>query len=153
MANGDARDGKWRGNWRVEWVASTLQLPRNMVYPALLPLTLTPRLPVVDWNDALADLNGLVRFAERRSLVSACVPSHFKWPLIQQTATGQNPFSVMPSAYCCNLRNTWIAVSQKDSWVESNYASFFMGNTIPLYCSNQRWLSIFRWCEESMKIK
>ena len=24
MAHGDAREGKWRGNWRVEWVASTL---------------------------------------------------------------------------------------------------------------------------------
>ena len=24
MANGDAREGKWRGNWRMEWVASTL---------------------------------------------------------------------------------------------------------------------------------
>jgi len=38
----------------------------------------TPRLPVVDWTDAPADLNGLVRFAERRNLVSARVPSHFK---------------------------------------------------------------------------
>jgi len=28
-----------------------------------------------------ADLNGLVRFAERRNLVSARVPSHFNWPL------------------------------------------------------------------------
>jgi len=28
-----------------------------------------------------ADLNGLVRFAERRNLVSAGVPSHFNWPL------------------------------------------------------------------------
>jgi hypothetical protein len=27
----------------------------------------TPRLPVVDWTDAPADLNGLVRFAERRN--------------------------------------------------------------------------------------
>jgi len=52
-----------------------------MVYPALLPLMRTPRLPVVDWNDAPADLNGLVRFAERRNLVSARVPSHFNWPL------------------------------------------------------------------------
>jgi hypothetical protein len=26
-------------------------------------------------------LNGLVRFAERRNLVSARVPSHFNWPL------------------------------------------------------------------------
>jgi hypothetical protein len=24
MAHGDAREGKWRGNWRLEWVASTL---------------------------------------------------------------------------------------------------------------------------------
>ena len=37
----------------------------------------TPRLPVVDWTEATANLNGLVRFAER-SLVSARVPSHFK---------------------------------------------------------------------------
>jgi len=25
IAHGDAREGKWRGNWRMEWVASTLQ--------------------------------------------------------------------------------------------------------------------------------
>ena len=24
MAHGDVREGKWRGNWRIEWVASTL---------------------------------------------------------------------------------------------------------------------------------
>ena len=29
-------------------------------------------------TDAPADLNGLVRFGERRNLVSACVPSRFK---------------------------------------------------------------------------
>jgi hypothetical protein len=49
-----------------------------MVYSALLPLMRTPQLPAVDWTDAPADLNGLVRFAERRNLVSARVPSHFK---------------------------------------------------------------------------
>ena len=52
-----------------------------MVYPALLPLMRTSRLPVVDWTDAPADLNGHVRFAERLNLVSARVPSHFNWPL------------------------------------------------------------------------
>jgi len=52
-----------------------------MVYPALLPLMRTPRLPVVDWIDAPADLNGLVRFAEQRNLGFARVPSHFNWPL------------------------------------------------------------------------
>ena len=54
-----------------------------MVYPALLPLIHTPRLPVVDWTDAPADLNGLVRFAERRNPVSARVPSHFKRSLLR----------------------------------------------------------------------
>jgi hypothetical protein len=58
----------------MEWVASTLTLPRNMVYPALLPLMRTPRLPAV----GPVDLNGLVSFAERRNLVSARVPSRFK---------------------------------------------------------------------------
>jgi len=56
-----------------------------MVYPALLPLLplmRTPLLPVVEWTDAPADLNGLVRFAERRNLFSARVPSHFKSSLI-----------------------------------------------------------------------
>ena len=51
------------------------------MYPALLPLMRTPRLPVVDRTDAPADLNGLVRFAEKLNLVSARVPSHFNWPL------------------------------------------------------------------------
>jgi hypothetical protein len=52
MAHGDAREGKWRGNWRMEWVAILFTLGRNTVYPALLPLMRTPRLPVVDWTDA-----------------------------------------------------------------------------------------------------
>jgi hypothetical protein len=52
-----------------------------MVYPALLPLMRTPRLPVVKWTDPPADLNGFIRFAKRQNLVSACVPSHFKHSL------------------------------------------------------------------------
>jgi hypothetical protein len=63
---------------RLEWVASTLHTTSELGVTALLPLMRTPRLPVVDWTDAPADLNGLVRFAERRNLVSARVPSHFK---------------------------------------------------------------------------
>ena len=65
-------------------------VPQNMVYPTLLPLLSlmrTPRLPVVDWTDTppppLANLNGLVRFAERSNLVSARVPSRFKRAVLQ----------------------------------------------------------------------
>jgi len=53
-----------------------------MLYPALLLLMRTTRLLVVDWTDAPADLNGLVRFAERLNLVSARVPSRFKRSLL-----------------------------------------------------------------------
>ena len=31
VAHGDAREGKWRWNWRMEWVASTLTRPPNVV--------------------------------------------------------------------------------------------------------------------------
>jgi hypothetical protein len=74
----------------MEWVASIL-LPRNTVYPALLPLMRTTRLPVVDWTDAPADLNGFVRFAERRNLVSARVPSRFKRSLLFHRMGGCKP--------------------------------------------------------------
>ena len=40
MAHGDAREGKWRGKMRMEWVASRLASTLH-----------TPRLPVVDWTD------------------------------------------------------------------------------------------------------
>jgi len=36
-----------------------------------------------------ADLNGLVRLAERRNLVSARVPSHFNWPLPRNRCCSQ----------------------------------------------------------------
>jgi hypothetical protein len=91
MAHVDAREGKWRGSWRMELVASTLTLPRNVVYPALLTLMRTPRLPAVYWTDAPADLNGLVRFGERRNLVYARVPSRFKRTIhrnVLQVTTG-----------------------------------------------------------------
>jgi len=62
----------------MKWVANALHTTTEHGLSMLLPLMRTPRLPVVDGTDAPADLNGLVRFVERRNLVSARVPSHFK---------------------------------------------------------------------------
>ena len=67
-----------------------------MVYPALLPLMHTRRLPVIDWTDAPADFNGLVRFADRRNLVSARVPSH-------SAKTGHGPHSSKLVVICVVL--------------------------------------------------
>jgi hypothetical protein len=46
--------------------------------------------PASSRTDAPADLNGLVRFVERRNLVSARVPSHFKrsLPLVVTAVRG-----------------------------------------------------------------
>jgi hypothetical protein len=82
MAHSDAWEGTWGGNWWMEWVTSTLTLPQNTVYPTLLLLMHTSRLPVVDWTDAPADLNGLICFPKRPNLVSARAPSHFKRSLL-----------------------------------------------------------------------
>jgi hypothetical protein len=74
-----------------------------MVYPALLQLMRTPRLPVVDWTDAHADLNRLVRFAERRNMISARVPSHFKRSLPQLTDWPSTLKLHIQTADCCDL--------------------------------------------------
>ena len=92
----------------MEWVARTLTLPRNVAYPALLMLMCTPRLPAVDGTDYPASLNGLVRFGERRNLVSVCVPSGFKRALPAFIFKVESIFSEIvnkllssiPTAYC-----------------------------------------------------
>jgi len=82
MAHGDAREGKWRGNWRMQWVASTLHTASEHGVSSIITgdahtSSASSRL---NWRPP-ADLNGLVRSAERPNLVSARVPSHFNWPL------------------------------------------------------------------------
>ena len=109
MAHGDELEGKSRGKCRMEWVASTLHSTSELVYPALLPLMRTPQLPIFDWTDAHADLNGLVRLAERRNLVSARVTSHFNWPLpsVAFTDASDKPYTLFyVDKYVC----------PKDSW-------------------------------------
>jgi len=78
IAHGEEREGKWRGNWRKEWVASTLHTTSEHGVSSITTAdTLTSAASSrLNWRPA--DLNGLVRFAERRNLVSVRVPSNFK---------------------------------------------------------------------------
>ena len=75
MAHGDAREGKWSGNCRMEWVASTLHTTSEHA---------VSRITTADAHTSAASsrLNWLVRFAEIWNLVSARVPSHFKRSLL-----------------------------------------------------------------------
>ena len=65
----------------MEWVASTLHTTSERDVSSI---TNADAQTVVDWTDTPADLNGLVSFTERRNLVSARVPSHFKSSLLQR---------------------------------------------------------------------
>jgi hypothetical protein len=72
------REGKWRGNWRIEWVDSTLHTTSEHGVSSITTTDghTSAASSWLNWRPA--DLNGLVRFAGRRNLVSARVPSHFK---------------------------------------------------------------------------
>jgi len=67
----------------MEWVASTLHTTSEHGVSSIT--TADAHTSAGQQSTELtppADLNGLVRFAERRNLVSARVPSHFNWPLL-----------------------------------------------------------------------
>ena len=70
MAHGDAQ---------MEWVASTLHTSSEHCVSSITTADAHTSAASSRLNRRPpADLNGLVRFAERRNLVSARVPSHFK---------------------------------------------------------------------------
>ena len=114
VAHGDAREGKWRGNCWMEWVASTLTPPPNMAYPALLKLMRTPRLLAVDWTDAPTDLNGLVSFGERRNLVSASVPSRSARAIHTDTTALKKLISNSLICNCFVVKTSLIGI-----WIEN----------------------------------
>jgi len=89
MAYGEAREGKWRGNWRMEWVASTLHTTSEHGVSSITTAD-------AHTSAASSRLNWRpCRFAERRNLVSARVPSHFRRSLQQ--------LSSVANQYCCLL--------------------------------------------------
>ena len=67
MVHGDAREENWWGNWRMGCVATKRHMTaeHRLAHEQYNPCRLmcTARLPVVDWTDPPADLNGLVLFA------------------------------------------------------------------------------------------
>ena len=74
-------------------------------------------MPVVDWTGVPADLNGLVLFAERRNLVSARVPSHFRRSLLTEPITEYPVFIERKIGSPCSYK-------RHDSCESSSYTSF-----------------------------
>ena len=86
--------GKWMGNWRMQWVASTLHTTSEHGVSSITTADehTSAASSRLNWRPP-ADLNRLVRFAERRNLVSARVPSHFKRSLPLRHSAGNVPGS------------------------------------------------------------
>jgi hypothetical protein len=62
----------------MDWVVSTLHNISEHGVSSITTADAHTSAASSRLTDASADLNGLVRFSERRNLVSARVPSHFK---------------------------------------------------------------------------
>jgi hypothetical protein len=90
VAHGDTREGKWRGNWRMKCVASTLHTTSEHGVSSITTADAHTSAAGIQ-TDAPANLNGLAHFAERWNPVSARVPSHFKCSLPPTTFTNPLP--------------------------------------------------------------
>ena len=96
MAHRDAQEGKWRGNWRMEWIASTLHTTSEHGVSSITTADAHTSADSSWLNWRLRQfLNGLVRFAKRRNLISARLPSHFNWPLQPFRRNLRRPFFVV----------------------------------------------------------
>ena len=81
MAHGDTREGKWRGNWRMEWVASTLHTTSEHGVSIITTADAHTSAASSRLNWSHRWFKWTRPFCRKRNLVSACVPSHFNWPL------------------------------------------------------------------------
>jgi len=77
------RYGRGRGNWRMEWVASTLHTTSEHGVSSITTVDAHTSAASSRLNWRPRRFKWLVHFAERRNLVSARVPSLFNWPLSQ----------------------------------------------------------------------
>jgi len=88
MAHGDAREGKRRGNWRMEWVASTLHTTSEYGVSSITTADAhtSAASSLLNWRNCRFKW---IRPFRRRNLVSACVPSHFNRPLLAYRASSE----------------------------------------------------------------
>ena len=111
MAHGDARERKWGGNWRMEWVANTLHTTSEHGVSSITTAD-------AHTSAASSRLNWHPRrfkwtrpFAERRNLVSARVPSHFKRSLAQNILHIHTFLRTSDQAYVSQWCAAWMVRS------------------------------------------
>ena len=99
----------------MEWVASTLHTTSELCTSSITTADTHTSVASSQLNRDPADLNGLVRFAERRNIISTRVPSHFKRSLpLKKVMNKRTSFCFNTAAgtlhvelrmfYCCEQR-------------------------------------------------
>ena len=84
MAHGDAREGKWMGNWRMEWVASTLHTTSEHGVPSITTADVhtSAASSRLNWRPP-ADLNGLANAVgsqySSHYLGTWCTQHYYRW--------------------------------------------------------------------------
>ena len=78
MAYGDAREGKWRGNWRMEWVASTLHITSEHGVSSITNGDAHTSAASTRLSWSPHRFKWTRPFRRKTKLVSARVPSRFK---------------------------------------------------------------------------
>jgi len=125
--------GKWRGNWRVKWVAITLHTTLEHGVSSITTTDAHTSAASSGLNLRPRCLNGLVRFAERRNLVSARVPSHFKPSLLPAPAYRHNIYLcillLLYVRYCNSCKVSILSVSLR---LTEGYC--LLGFLISYYC-------------------
>ena len=81
MAHGDAREGKWRGDWRIQWVASTLHTTSEHGVSSITTADAHTSAASSRLNWRPCRFKWTSPFCRKTELVSARVPSHFNSPL------------------------------------------------------------------------
>ena len=82
MAHGDAREEKWRGNWEMEWVTNTLHTILEHDVSSITTADTHTSAASSRLNWMPCRFKWTRPFRQRRNLVSARVPSHFKRSLL-----------------------------------------------------------------------
>jgi len=93
MAHGDAQEGKWRGNWQIEWVASTLHTTSEHGVSSITTADAHTSAAGSRLNWCSRRFKWTRTFRRKMNLVSAHVPSHFKHSLPHSSGMSVNFYS------------------------------------------------------------
>jgi len=84
MAHGNAREGKWKGNWRMEWVASILHTTSEHGISSITTADahISAASSRLNWRPP-ADLNGLANAVgsqySSHYLRTRCIQHYYRW--------------------------------------------------------------------------